>query len=90
MRKKLPLIDFIGKEVRIINSSCKEMIGTKGKIIDEYKEYFLIEKEVKGKKKGKKEVKEKKIIKVDKKNNVFEINGFVIDGKEIISTPENR
>ncbi|MEM2174570.1 MAG: ribonuclease P protein subunit [Candidatus Micrarchaeia archaeon] len=84
MKKKLQLIDFIGKKVEIVNSPCKDLIGLSGKIIDEYKEYFIVEIE-------KNEKKEKtKLVKIMKKYNVFKIENEIVNGSEIINNPEDR
>lgn len=41
--RNLPLHEFIGLGVEVVCSSCKRMVGTKGKIVDETKNTFLIE-----------------------------------------------
>jgi RNase P/RNase MRP subunit p29 len=85
MKRKYQLIDFIGRKVRIVNSPCKNLVGMEGKIVDEEKFYFIIEREIK---KNKKKI--KKIAKVMKKNTLFEIDGEIIDGSDILNTPEER
>jgi RNase P/RNase MRP subunit p29 len=85
MKRKYQLIDFIGRKVKIVNSPCKNLVGMEGKIVDEEKFYFTIER---GIKKNKKKI--KKIAKIMKKNTLFEINGEVINGSDILNTPEER
>ena len=85
MKRKYQLIDFIGREVKIVNSPCKNLIGVEGKIVDEEKFYFIIEREIE---KNKKKI--KKIAKVMKKNTLFEIDGEIINGSDILNTPEER
>jgi len=85
MKKKYRLVDFIGRKVKIVNSPCKNLIGLEGEIIDEEKFYFIIERKVE--RKGKII---KKIAKIMKKNTMFEINGELINGSDILSTPEER
>jgi RNase P/RNase MRP subunit p29 len=85
MKRKYRLVDFIGRKVKIVNSPCKKLIGMEGKIVDEEKFYFIIEREVR--RDGKTL---KKIAKIMKKNNLFEINGEIIDGSDILNTPEER
>lgn len=49
-KKNILFSTFIGLEVQIIRSSQKELIGLKGKIVDETKNMLVIEKDGKEKK----------------------------------------
>jgi RNase P/RNase MRP subunit p29 len=85
MKRKYRLIDFIGREVKIIRSTNKSAVGMEGKIVDDGKHYFLIERIV-----SRENKKIKKLAKVMKKGTIFEIDGEIIDGSDILNTPEER
>lgn len=71
--------EFIGKEVEIINSANKDLVGLKGIIVDETKNMFEIET-----KKGDK--------KVQKKVCTFKFypEKLIVEGKIIDYRPEDR
>jgi RNase P/RNase MRP subunit p29 len=73
--------EFIGKKMKIIKSKNKSFEGFQGFIIDETKNFFVVESG-------------DKIKKVPKKGNVFEFfvydKRFEIDGNLILESPENR
>jgi len=71
--------EFIGKEIEIVKSKNKDLIGLKGKIVDETKNIFIIET-----KKGEKKV-QKKICKFK-----FVKEGITIDGNIVNYCPEDR
>lgn len=68
---------FIGKHLKIINSSSEMLKGIEGIVIDETKNTFEIETS-----KGRK--------KIDKNQATFEIEGYLISGKHILKQPEQR
>ena len=72
MKNKLRLLDWIGKEVEVVDSRNKDYIGIKGKVIDETLNMLIIKTE-------------KGIKKVLKKGTKFKIGERVIDG--VIARP---
>ncbi|MCK5023152.1 MAG: ribonuclease P protein component 1 [Candidatus Aenigmarchaeota archaeon] len=74
--------ELIGLKVSIVDSSNKENVGTKGKIVNETRNTFTIEKNNGNE------------IKVAKDENmfVFELNSkkVRIDGKILVARPEDR
>jgi ribonuclease P protein subunit POP4 len=71
--------EFIGRIVRVAESSNKHLIGIEGKIVDETRNMFEIETE-----KGVKRV-QKKVCKF-----LFVDEGLVVDGSIINYRPEDR
>ena len=76
--KKLVKYEFIGTEMEIIDSKNTSLIGLKGKISDETKNMFIMDK-------GKRIIKSQCIFKmrINKKNSN-------IDGKDLVGRPEDR
>ncbi|MDD3083906.1 MAG: ribonuclease P protein subunit [Candidatus ainarchaeum sp.] len=75
--KNILVHEMIGMNVKVIESSDKQRIGVKGKIIDETKNTFILE--------------GKKII--PKKECVFEFDigeKVIVNGKDILKRPEER
>ncbi len=69
--------EFIGCELKIIDSKNKSQVGLTGKVVDETKKTFtIIHKET-----------EKKIT---KQGCTFTINGKTVSGDEIVQRPEER
>lgn len=68
--------ELIGSQVEIIGSKNKTLVGIKGKIIDETKNTITIQ-----------NTKMKKII---KNHIILKINNKIIEGKDIVGSPENR
>jgi ribonuclease P protein subunit POP4 len=77
MLPKLVMEELIGLDVEIIKSVRKELIGLKGKIVDETLNTFVIET-----KKGEK--------KVPKACCVFRFGDTDIDGGDLLFRPEDR
>lgn len=71
--------EFIGKKVEIVESKNKDLVGIKGKIVDETKNMFEIES------KGKTKKVQKNICKFK-----FLSENIIIDGKIINYRPEDR
>ena len=74
---------FIGLEVEVVNSASRELIGKKGKIINETKNLIVIE------------TAQGKEIKLSKVSSTFsfhldEGSDFVVEGREIAFRPEER
>ena len=81
-RKNILYSTFVGLPVEIVNSSQRDLVGTKGKVVDETKNLIIIEK-------GDKE------IKVQKVSCVFRFtldDGETVDveGKKIAFRPHER
>jgi len=77
MTKNFLRREFIGLRVRVIEAKDKSLEGIEGEIIDETKNMLIIESEG-------------KIKKIAKDIAKFEINGKIINGKEIKYRPEDR
>lgn len=72
---------LIGFKTKVVNSSIKEMVGLKGKIIDETKNTIKIE------------TKEKEIVLLKKPNRFLIFAGkkrIEIDGEKIMFRPEEK
>jgi ribonuclease P protein subunit POP4 len=71
--------NYIGKQIKVINSSCPSLIGMEGKIVDETKHTFKI-------------TLNNELKKLNKTQISFKINqnNYVIDGKKIIKQPWER
>ena len=69
--------ELIGREVEIMDSKNKSLIGLRGKIIDETKKTLLIESNDK-----------KRLIL--KEQVILSIEGVKVDGKTIANRPEDR
>lgn len=69
--------ELIGKEIKVVSSSCRDMPKVLGRIVDETTNTFLVE--IKGKTKV-----------VPKASSVFEINGCTTKGSGLIGKPEDR
>ncbi|MEM4221941.1 MAG: ribonuclease P protein subunit [archaeon] len=77
-KAKILLGEILGEKLTVIKSTCPELVGLSGIVVDETMNTFKIE-TIK---------KEEKII--PKKCCIFEISGVVIDGSEILYRPEDR
>ena len=66
--------EIIGSQIEIVGADNKNLIGIKGKIIDETKNMLILDNG-------------KKLIKTQVK---IKINGIIIDGKKLASRPEDR
>jgi ribonuclease P protein subunit POP4 len=82
-KKNILYSTFIGLEVEISNSSAHELIGLKGKVIDETKNLLVIEKE------------DGREVKIQKVANTFRFtlddkSVIEIQGKKIAFRPEER
>lgn len=73
--------EFIGKEVEIVVTKNKSILGMKGKIVDETKNSFKILV-------NKRNFREFKL--VMKKDNLFAIGKKIIVGNKIMKSPEDR
>jgi ribonuclease P protein subunit POP4 len=69
--------EFIGREVRVVNSSCKDLLGLSGVVLDETKNTIII-RTAKGNKT------------VPKKSCEFEFDKITIQGKRVCHAPEDR
>ncbi len=69
--------EYIGKNIEIKKAGNKEIIGLKGKIVDETMHTFKVKVD-------------KKTKTILKKNNTFMINNNEIEGNKIIKRPEDR
>ena len=70
--------EFIGEKLKVVDSKNKNLIGVKGKVIDETKNMFVLDNE-------------KKLI---KDQSIFDIYSgkkiYRIDGKLLVGRPEDR
>lgn len=80
-RNQVLLCPLIGLEMEVVSSSSRELIGTKGKIIDETKNLVVVEKG-------------KDVRNIVKKGNVFEVKFMgkkvKINGDGIVYRPEEK
>ncbi|MBI2507601.1 ribonuclease P protein subunit [Candidatus Woesearchaeota archaeon] len=76
--KKIIKYEFIGSEIKIIDSKNKSLIGINGKIADETKNMFMLDN-------GKKIIKSECKFKMKIKGKTVEING-----KVLVARPEDR
>ena len=70
--------EFIGEKLKVVDSKNKDVIGVKGKIIDETKNMFMLDN-------GKKIIKDQSVLEIsigEKK--------FMISGKILVGRPEDR
>jgi ribonuclease P protein subunit POP4 len=76
------LIEYIGLETVVINSSSPERIGIKGMVVDETKNSFVIEKN------------DGKEVRIPKKGSLFLFKkgneSFEVEGSKILYRPEER
>lgn len=70
-------MEFIGKELKVVSSSCKDLRKVQGKIIDETTNTFVVEKNS-----------QRKV--VPKANNAFAINDVEVNGTLLVGKPEDR
>ena len=72
MKNKLKLLDWIGKEIEVVDAKNKDYIGIKGEVIDETLNLIIVSNG-------------KEIKKILKKGTKFKIEGEIIKG--IIARP---
>ena len=72
MKDKLKLIDWIGKEVEVVDARNRSYIGIKGKVIDETKNLVIIERNG-------------KVKKILKSGTKFKVDGQIVEG--IVARP---
>ncbi len=76
--KDIVSMNLIGKDIEITKSKNKSLIGIKGKVIDETKNMIILDNQ-------KKLMKSQSTFKIKIKNNIYEI-----DGKVLQTRPEDR
>ncbi len=76
--KDIVSMNLIGKDIEITKSKNKSLIGIKGKVIDETKNMIILDNQ-------KKLIKSQSTFKIKIKNNIYEI-----DGKVLQTRPEDR
>lgn len=79
--RDIPRLEFIGKELEVIEADNPSLVGIKGKVIDETKNMLIIEKNNETKKLVKKQVTIK--IKIEEKE-------IIIKGETLQGRPEER
>ncbi|MBT5215499.1 ribonuclease P protein subunit [Candidatus Woesearchaeota archaeon] len=79
--RDIPRIEFIGKELEVIEADNPSLVGIKGKVIDETKNMLIIEQNNETKKLVKKQV----TIKVKIEDKEIIIKGEILQGR-----PEER
>lgn len=70
--------EFIGEKLKVVDSKNKDVIGIKGKIIDETKNMFILDN-------GKKIIKDQSVVEISIGEKKFRINGKILVGR-----PEDR
>ncbi len=68
--------EIIGETIKVVSSTNKDLVGIKGKVIDETRNMFII--------------KSKKMKKILKNQVVIELKGMQIDGNLLIGKAEDR
>ncbi len=79
--RDIPRLEFIGKELEVIEADNPSLVGIKGKVIDETKNMLIIEKNNETKKLVKKQVTIK--VKIEEKE-------IIIKGETLQGRPEER
>jgi RNase P/RNase MRP subunit p29 len=77
MHKTSVTTEFIGKKIRVVSSTNKNVAGLAGIVVDETKSLFVIDTQT-----GRK--------KVQKHGSVFEADGIVTSGETIEISPEEQ
>ena len=70
--------EFIGEKIEVVDSGNKDVIGVKGKVIDETKNMFMLDN-------GKKLIKNQSVFEITLDEKIFRI-----DGKLLVGRPEDR
>lgn len=70
--------EFIGENLEVIESKNQDLVGLKGKIVDETKNMFVLDN-------GKKLVKDQSTFQISLGEEIFEV-----DGKLLVGRPEDR
>ncbi len=76
VRKQLARL-WIGESIKIVESSCKELEGLEGVVVDERRNVFIL--------RTKRGVKT-----IPKGSCFFEVNGIVFDGSVLCVKPEDK
>jgi|YelNatPaOPRAMG01_1025707.scaffolds.fasta_scaffold109972_2 RNase P/RNase MRP subunit p29 len=76
IRKQLARL-WIGERVKVVESSCKELEGLEGVVVDERRNVFIVRTE-------------RGVKTIPKGNCFFEVNGVVVDGSVLTVKPEDR
>ena len=76
--KDVTKYEFIGEKLEVIESSNKDLIGVKGKVINETRNMFELDN-------GKKLIKDQSVFDISIDEKVFRI-----DGKLLVGRPEDR
>lgn len=74
-------MEWIGRQIEIVEAKNKDLVGMKGEIVDETKNMFTVE--VKGK--MKRIIKDQVMLKV-----AFDSHNYKVDGKLLVGRPEDR
>lgn len=78
MQSNIVKKELIGRNIEVVKSKNKSLIGVKGKIIDETKNMFILDNQ-------KRLIKSQSTFRIKIKEKIYEI-----DGKILQSRPENR
>ena len=76
--KDVTKYEFIGEKLEVIESKNKDLVGVKGKVINETRNMFELDN-------GKKLVKDQSVFDISIEEKVFRI-----DGKLLVGRPEDR
>jgi RNase P/RNase MRP subunit p29 len=76
IRKQLARL-WIGETIKVFESSCKELEGLKGVVLDDRKNVFILQTE-------------RGVKTIPKGNCFFELKGVVFDGSLLCVKPEDR
>lgn len=79
--RNLTRMEWIGRQIEIVEAKNKDLVGMKGEIVDETKNMFTVE--VKGK--MKRIIKDQVMLKV-----AFDSHNYKVDGKLLVGRPEDR
>lgn len=74
-------MEWIGRQIEIVEAKNKDLVGMKGEIVDETKNMFTVE--VKGK--MKRIIKDQVTLKV-----AFNSHNYKVDGRLLVGRPEDR
>jgi len=78
-------LEMIGKNIKIISSTNKTLVGVEGKVVDETKHSFVLDVMVSNEKQRKQVMKKTIVFQLQINNEIYQV-----DGKMLEKRPEDR